>query len=411
MRHDYDVIVAGGGAIGSAFAVALQRLGQFTVAVVEMKPPSDKSSVRDERGLALSLTSQTIFDALGVWPLLATTAQAIERLHISEQGRLGAVRISARSLQVPALGYTVPADHLATVLRQLLIKSSALDLLCPATVTGVDLSNERTHVSVNMEGRKRVLTTKLLVVADGTASPTRALLGVGVTTKDYAQVAIVSTVKSKRDHAGTAYERFTMNGPLAVLPGTDHKQVVVMTVAASCADEYLQLNERSYLEEVASRFGRRLGQLSDLGQRHAYPLQQLLVKQQVAARAAILGNAAHTVHPNGAQGLNLGLRDAITLAETVTMAASRSEDIGSPSVLQAYQRCRVADQQRVVAFTDNLAKTFYTHRLLHQILRNAAMFTADVLPSLKYHIIRRAMGVWRPPLIDSPPMVNDMQAC
>ncbi len=410
MRRDYDVIVVGCGAVGATYALALERLGKFSVAVIETTPLDDARQERDGRGLALSLTSQTILDALGVWQLLAPMAQIIERLHVSEQGRLGAVRVAARSLGVPVLGYMVPAHHLMMTFRQTVSASPTVDLLCPAMVTGVSLSDARADVSVAVDGGRRLLTARLLVIADGTASPTRALVGIDTAVKDYAQAAIVATVTTERDHAGVAYERFTANGPLAVLPGPDRRQVVVMTVAADRTDDYLQLNEPSYLDEIARRFGRRLGRLSDLGRRRAYPLQQSVAEQQVITRTAILGNAAHTLHPNGAQGLNLGLRDAMVCAETVT--AARGEDIGGHAVLRAYQHARSADQQRVVAFTAGLADAFYTREPLKMILRNAAMFAIDVLPPLKHCVIRRAMGVWRPPLVATNVVhANAIQAC
>ena len=232
------------------------------------------------------------------------------------------------------------------------------------------------------------------MAADGVDSRTRAMLGIKATVEDYEQVAIVSNVIPEKHHADTAYERFTESGPLALLPHTEQRCVLVFTVAAEDADNYLQMDEQCFLNSLMERFGRRLGKFSKLGQRKSYPLKMLQVEEQVKHRAVVLGNAAHAVHPNGAQGFNLGLRDAAALAEILIAAEKNNQDIGALTILESYLESRVEDQQRVLKFTDRLARNFYNKQPLKIIARNFVMLATDLTPPLKHHFTRNAMGFW-----------------
>jgi 2-octaprenyl-6-methoxyphenol hydroxylase len=220
------------------------------------------------------------------------------------------------------------------------------------------------------------------------------MLGIKASVEDYQQVAIVSNVMPERPHEDTAYERFTETGPLALLPHSQQRCVLVFTVAANETEKYMQMDEQSFLDALLQRFGRRLGKFSNLGQRKSYPLKMLQVEEQVKHRVVILGNAAHAVHPNGAQGFNLGLRDAAALAEVLIQAQEDNQDIGALSLLESYLESRVEDQQRVLNFTDRLAKNFYNKQALKIIARNLVMLATDLSPSLKHRFTRSAMGFW-----------------
>jgi 2-octaprenyl-6-methoxyphenol hydroxylase len=220
------------------------------------------------------------------------------------------------------------------------------------------------------------------------------MLGIETSIKDYEQVAIVSNVIPERPHNDTAYERFTESGPLALLPYTQQRCVLVFTVAAADTEKYLQMDEQAFLDILLQRFGRRLGKFSKLGQRKSYPLKMLQVEEQVKHRAVVLGNAAHAVHPNAAQGFNLGLRDAAALAEKLIEAQQKNLDIGDATLLSSYLESRREDQQRVLHFTDRLAENFYNEQTVKIIARNLVMLVTDLSPPLKHRFTRCAMGFW-----------------
>ena len=399
MTHDYDIIIVGGGAVGAALACALSSKnsgdGSLRIAIIEaVSPKADIQPSYDDRGLSISLSSKNILDNLGLWGNIFPHSNPIKNIHVSDQHHFGFVRIDAESMNVPALGYIVLVRELGKALIQKIEAADNISLLCPVSVTDVEISDSHTSVTVNIDGADKIITSKLLVAADGVDSRTRAMLGIKATVKDYEQVAIVSNVIPERPHNDTAYERFTESGPLALLPHSDKRCVLVFTVAVEEADEYQHMNEQEFLENLMLRFGRRLGKLSKLGQRKCYPTKMLQADEQVKHRVVVLGNAAHTVHPNGAQGFNLGLRDVAALAEVLIAAEKNNQDVGALTILEPYLETRVEDQQRVLNFTDRLARNFYNKQPLKIVARNFVMLATDLTPSLKQQFTRNAMGFW-----------------
>lgn len=400
MTHDYDIIIVGAGAVGAALACALSNKNNngcdsLRIAVIEaVSAKADIQPSYDDRGLSISLSSKNILDNLDLWENIFPHSNPIKNIHVSDQHHFGFVRMDAESMNVPALGYIVLARELGKRLMQKIEVADNISLLCPASVTDVEISDSHASVTVNFDGVDKVITSKLLVAADGVDSRIRAMLSIKVTVKDYEQVAIVSNVIPERPHNDTAYERFTESGPLALLPHSDKRCILVFTVAAEEADEYLHMNEQEFLEIFMIRFGRRLGKFSKLGQRKSYPIKMFQVDEQVMHRAVVLGNAAHTVHPNGAQGFNLGLRDVAALAEVLIAAEKNNQDIGALTILEPYLESRVEDQQQVLKFTDRLARHFYNKQPLKIIARNLAMLATDLTPPLKHQFTRNAMGFW-----------------
>ena len=408
MKHDYDIVIVGGGAVGASFACVLKK-SNLKIAVIEaVSPKADIQPSYDDRGLSISLSSKNILDNLGLWQDISPHSNPIKHIHVSDQHHFGCVRMDAESMAVPALGHIVLARELGKAFMQTIEAADNISLLCPASVTAVEISDSLATVSVSINSNEKIITSKLLVAADGTESRIREMLGIKTTTKDYQQVAIVSNVIPERPHLDTAYERFTETGPLALLPHSEQRCVLVFTVATNEAEKYLQMNEQSFLNALLERFGWRLGRFSNLGQRKSYPLKMLQADEQVKHRAVILGNAAHTVHPNGAQGFNLGLRDAVSLAEVLIGAAEDNKDIGDLPLLESYLQSRVEDQQRVSNFTDRLAKNFYNKQPLKIIARNFVMLATDLFPPLKHRFTRSAMGFWgrQPSLVFRSPMAS-----
>lgn len=398
MLYDYDLIIVGGGVVGAVLICALKN-SPLKIAVIEaVSPKADLQPSYDDRGLSISLSSKNILNNLGLWQSIAPYANPIKHIHVSDQHHFGFVRMEAETMGVSALGYVVLARALGKMLIQMIATANNIDFLCPATVTAVAITDSSAKVTVNINGVAKVLHSKLLVAADGTASKTREMLDIKAYVKDYQQLAIVSNVLPSRSHADTAYERFTTTGSLALLPHSKQRCVLVFTVMIHEAEKYLQMEATKFLQAVLQRFGRRLGTFSKLGHRKGYPLKMLQVEEQVKHRTVILGNAAHTVHPNGAQGFNLGLRDAVALAEILLLAQQEGKDIGDLSLLQSYCASRVEDQQRVLRFTDRLAKSFYNKHPSKIIVRNLVMLATDLTPILKHRFTKHAMGFWDSPV-------------
>lgn len=391
----HDIVITGGGAVGLTLACALRET-PWQVAVIEALPPW--AGDRDGRTLALALASQRILAGLGLWDRLSPAANPICSVHVSDRGRFGFVRFKAAMFGVPALGYVVPADSLGAALLDAVRSSTNIDFFCPAEVEAVAVDTSGVTVTVRGENGPIVLRSKLLVAADGANSRTRTLLGIGVQQRDYRQTAIVTAARPQRAHQDCAFERFTVSGPLALLPLPDGRCGVVMTVPSAEAAGWLALPPAQFLAELSLRFGRRLGRFAELDARYAYPLRFVRARRLYADRAVLVGNAAHTVHPNAAQGLNLGLRDAAALAERLVEAARADQDPGAAQLLADYAAARRADQLRVVTATDGIARVFYNDSSWLACGRDLAMLACDLLPPLKRALLRYAMGLGgRPP--------------
>jgi 2-octaprenyl-6-methoxyphenol hydroxylase len=390
---EFDVIIAGGGLTGASLALALAA-GAGRIALIEAVPPaSDSQPSYDDRGLALALSTQRILQALGVWEAVSP-ATPIEHIHVSDQHHFGVVRLHAEELRMPALGYVVLARALGNALMEKVNSTPAIEFICPARVTGVVAAPGQTEVTLVRDGRESTITGRLLVAADGTSSRLREILGISTILKDYHQTAIVTNVTPDRAHDNTAWERFTKDGPVALLPLADNRCSVVFTVCSADTERYLAMDEDDFLSCLKSRFSTRLGSFRRLGARKSWPLQYLLATEQVRERAVLLGNTAHTLHPNGAQGFNLCLRDVAELAEVLTPVLRTGGDPGALPLLQSYQAKRTADQKRVACFSDGLATLFYTD-LPHKVLfRNFGMLFLNLCPPWKRSLARMGTGLY-----------------
>jgi len=394
MNPEYDIVIAGGGPAGTGLACGLGGRG-WRVALVEAAPVQAKQPPGfDDRGLALSLSSYRILDRTGVWSRLDGRAVPIKRIHVSDQGHFGFVRLAAEELHLPAMGYVVVAGDLGKALQDRLAGLENIDVLRPARVTGAGITGGRVSLSLHGPGGPSDISCRLLVAADGTDSPLRGMLGIRTSTRNYRQTAIVANVSMEKNHDYTAFERFTADGLLALLPVADRRCVSVFCMPTAQAEKLMAGTEDRYLQILQQVFGMRLGRLTRAGTRRSYPLRLVLAAEQYRERMVLLGNAAHTIHPNGAQGLNLALRDAAALAENLADADSRREDPGSRRLLERYQLDRMADQQQVIRFTDGLTDLFYNDNCVKTCLRNTAMQMLNLLPFARRHFMYRAMGIW-----------------
>lgn len=392
-NNHYDIIIVGGGMVGASLACSLDNQN-VSIAVIEAVPiKAGNQPSYDDRGLALSLSSKRILRKLDLWEEVAVNACAIEHVHVSDRGHFGFVRLHASDLNVDALGHVVIARELGRALMSKIGRAKNINYLCPAEVHEIKIDYDNVAVDLSVDSESKRLTGKLLVVADGTNSRLRQQLGIATLVKDYNQTAIVTNVTTERPHNNTAYERFTESGPIALLPLHGQKCVLVYTVPADEAETYLQLEMNEFLDRLCKRFGRRLGRFSRIGALKLYPLKYIESEEQVLSRVVLLGSSAHTIHPNGAQGFNLCLRDVAALSEHLESALVNQLDIGDKKILDGYFNSREQDQKRVMQFSDRLATLFYNRNLPKIIFRDTGMLITDIIPSVKREFLRRAMGL------------------
>lgn len=346
---DCDVLIAGGGPAGSALALALAD-GRHRITVVEAQPAPAGG---DARSIALSAGSARLLDALGVWPSLAGAVVPIERVEVSQQGHFGRTRLAAADAGLPALGYVVAYDRLTAALAEAAAGAPGVTWLAPARVAGASADDDAIDVQVEADDPALAGTRRaaLAVAADGAASPLREALGIATTVHDYQQTALIAPVEAGGP-PHTAHERFGADGPLALLPRGGRRRTLIWTLSADRADDMAHLSVAAFAAAAGRRLGRGLGPISAGTAPVAQPLRRIEAECATAPRAVLVGNAARTLHPIGAQGFNLALRDVCALAQSVAAA----DDPGARAVLEDWRRARSGDQWRTREFTDALAR-------------------------------------------------------
>ena len=391
----YDVLIAGGGMVGASLAVALSRL-PLKIGLVEAYPfkESDQPAY-DDRAIALSYGSSQILKGMGVWSSVAAAASAINSIHISDRGHFGATRLTAEQQQVPALGYLIQSRDYGEVLQQVLADSH-VSLIQPASVSSVQQCDSMIEVSTQQSGEQvevNKLSTKLLVACDGANSAVRVMAGIESTVHDYQQVAVIANVSTRKPHNNQAFERFTEQGPIALLPMSKNRSSLVWTLTAENYQAVLDLDDASFLKALGDAFGYRLGRFTKVGERSAFPLKLTTANALIAPRVAIVGNAAHALHPVAGQGLNLALRDIADLAEKVSQALENGQDIGGASVLHDYAEQRQSDTQTTVRYTDSLVKLFSNDNFLLGHARAVGLMAVDRLPLFRQVLAKQSMGL------------------
>lgn len=389
MREHTDILVIGGGLVGASLAIALDAAGRSATLIEAAAPRVPAQPSYDDRNLALARATVNALTSLGVWKH-AQGGTPITRLHVSRAGEFGAARLSAQEAGVDALGATLPARELGNALELRLRECRHLTRLIPAKLESLDPIEHGWRATIRVGDELREIDTKLLVGADGTNSFVRAQAGIAADEHDYAQSLIVCTITPERDPDGCAYERFSDEGPVALLPLGGRRCGLVLTVASDQAESVLAMNDEEYAALAQRRFGWKLGRLTRPGKRQAHPARRVLAQSLVAPRAVVIGNAAQTVHPIGAQGFNLGLRDALTLAELIANA----DDPGNDELLRDYAARRAPDRDGVLAFSHGLISLACLPQAAFAPLRSLALIAFDSVPPLKRALARRGMG-WR----------------
>ncbi len=391
--QEFDVAIAGGGLVGASLALALAPLGLRIALVEAVASGSEEHPSFDERTTALANGTVRVFRSLDVWRHMQREATAIRRIHVSEQGRFGVARIDAAEQGLDALGYVLPNRVIGTALWEGLRRVSGVETFAPAKVTATGLANDRRTLVIERGGETLEIDARLVVAADGARSVIREQSGVAAKHWDYGQTAIIATLTTQRFHDHVAYERFTADGPIAVLPLADGRCGIVWIRRPEEAARLLKLPDEEFLVQLQAAFGFRLGRLLRIGTRYSYSLALSRSERHVAPRLAIVGNAAQSLHPIAGQGFNLGLRDAASLAEVIAdaLAAGRT-DVGDEATLRAYASWRDEDRQRIVAFTDGLVRLFGSPLGPLRGLRSMGLLAFDAFPPAKAAMARLSVG-------------------
>jgi len=384
----HDVLIVGGGLVGASLAIGLEGSG-LDVAMLEATPSGTLPAVFDQRNLSFAEATVNALGALGVLARLRSPSAPIRRIHASRAGDFGRLVLDARDHGREEFGRVVVARDFGEALEGRLAGLSDLTRYRPARFTGIDEGDDH-HRSVRVvtTDGEHVLRARLLVAADGTRSAVREALGIAAVAHDYEQALFVARLQSQRAPDGTAYERLTASGPTALLPRGDGHYGLVHGVASEDADVVASLDDAAFLARVQDAFGWRAGRFLAVGPRSRYQAIGSVTQALVAPRGVVIGNAAQSLHPLGAQGFNLGLRDALTLAECITVAA----DPGDAAVLARYASRRARDRSRTLAFSDGLARFSANDAPLAGLLRTAGFVAGDAMPWLQASLVGGAMG-------------------
>ncbi|MGQ0800897.1 MAG: 2-octaprenyl-6-methoxyphenyl hydroxylase [Pseudomarimonas sp.] len=393
MQTTHEILIVGGGLVGGSVACALAAAGRDVALIEATDPQTATPPSFDERNLALAAASVSALSTLGVLQHLRTPPSPVRRIHVSRVGDFGALRLDASEYGREALGGVVIARELGAALEARLAQLPTLTRYRPQRFVNLHADNDSIAVECVATSSASVstslrLSARLLLACDGSDSSVRVALGIQSDDHDYRQSLIVSALQADRPHAGQAWERFTASGPLAMLPRADGSYGCVCGVASEHVESLMALPDHAWLAELQQRFGGRAGRFLRVGKRSVYPITSRISHALVAPRALLLGNAAQTLHPIGAQGFNLGLRDALDVAELIADAA----DPGAPQVLQHYPARRQSDRQQTIAFSDGLARLTTSESLPHHVLRSFGLLVLANAPGLRAPMLSAAMG-------------------
>jgi 2-octaprenyl-6-methoxyphenol hydroxylase len=406
MTERRDIVIAGGGMVGISLALELGRLlpAATRITLVEgftLPPPSsaapDYHPSFDARSTALSYSSELIYRAMGLWPALQRWLCPIRTIHVSSRGHFGSTLLRAEDYGWQALGHVVENPWLGQTLLHALRAQGRVELLNPAKVVAAMAVSGGFELA--LEGSAPAcLQTALLVVADGADSGLRQALGVSSSEKPYSQHALICNIATAQPHQGCAFERFTDEGPLALLPllpapGSNNRSALVWTLPPARAQQLLNCAGDEFLGALQQRFGYRLGRLLQAGARQAYPLALRHCAEQVRAGVVIMGNAAHALHPVAGQGFNLALRDIAALGQVLAPAVAAGQGPGDLAVLKRYRERQHQDQLRTIHFSDRLPALFMHPDPLLGLARDLALSGLDWAAPLKRVFVEHAAGL------------------
>lgn len=392
-RAELPIVIAGGGVVGLTAACLLAE-AKIPVLLLETKsaPIPWSSDVMDVRVVALTRASQHLLQGIGVWPGIAQRRIAAYRyMQVWDGEGTGAIRFSADEIGDTDLGHIVELSAMETSLIERLQQYSHASLRYGVSVREFTTQADKTTVTLSDDSR---LSTRLLIAADGAHSRLRELAGIAVHSEAYQHHAIIAQIHCEQPHQHTAWQRFTRSGPLALLPLSDvHQCSIVWSIPPDETARYLALDDDAFSATLSQAFEHRLGALRVMSPRFQFPLLERQAERYIADRFALLGDAAHTMHPLAGQGLNVSLADVACLTGQLIKAVSAGVDIGSTAILRRYERERRSESALMLSIVKGFKRLFTEHELPMVLLRNAGMSQLNQHPLAKSLIIRRAMGL------------------
>ncbi|MCX7558006.1 UbiH/UbiF/VisC/COQ6 family ubiquinone biosynthesis hydroxylase [Sulfitobacter sp. F26204] len=395
MDDNTDIAIVGGGLNGSALALALAQTGHQVTLIDAQSAVTLQDPTFDGRSYALALTSARLLDGIGIWSDLTDHAQPMLEIKVTD-GRAGEgpspmfMHFDYAEIEEGPMGYMVEDRHLRRVLLEAVHRHDKITLLDDETVVTQDVGAG--HITLTLATGKKI-TAKLAVGADGRNTGTGERAGIKRVAWPYGQTALVCAIEHERPHNGVAHQFFMPSGPLAILPLTQNRSSIVWSETTAHAKAIQDLDDNSYIDVLRPRFGSFLGDVKLAGARFTYPLGLSLAHNMIASRLALVGDAAHGVHPIAGQGLNAGLRDIAALADVIADAARRGEDIGSDAVLARYQEWRRFDNTTLALATDSFNRLFSNDNPLARVARDLGMAAINALPGLRRGFIREAAGL------------------
>ena len=388
----YDVLIVGGGMVGLTLACALgQSHSALKLAVVEAQEAGEVDKEYDLRVSAISRASQQVFRNLGAWSGIESRRLcAFEHMHVWDATGDGEIHFDAANLGVDALGHIVENRVTQAALLERLKTLGNVDWICPVEVDDIDYQPQNSKLTL-ADGR--ILQGRLLIGADGAHSGVRQAAAIELDTAAYHQKAVVCVVESMQPHQHTAWQRFLPTGPLAFLPLGDGRCSIVWSTTEQQADELVALDDVTFIKQLEQAFDRKLGAVKAVGPRVAFPLVRRHAQNYVKSGLALIGDAAHTIHPLAGQGVNLGIMDAASLAEVVLRAEQQRQDFASYGNLRKFERWRRGENSMMMFSMSGFKNLFSNDRAELSMLRNLGLSLVNRLPPVKHRIMRHAMGL------------------
>ncbi len=400
--HNFDIAIVGGGMVGASLALLIAKQNPaWQIALLEALPFAEPDATSyqpniDARSTAIAHGSVEILRELGVWEKFAEHATTIQQVHVSDAGHFMGGLIDAKSYDLDAVGYVIPNAWMGHVLLSQLQTQKNIQCFSPVHVEKLISQQLGTQLIIKSSEDVFGLNCKLAIVADGGDSPLRIALGINSTTKDYAQTAVIANVAYSKPHNGIAYERFTAQGPLALLPLGESvnakESALVLTLASDKTDDVIALSDADFLQHLQQRFGYRLGNFVHVGKRYTYPLKLVTANEQIRSHIALVGNAAHFLHPVAGQGFNLSLRDCVCLVDALIQGEAAGKSLGELSTLQDYLNRQQLDQRLTIEFSDKLVRLFSSSSLPLVMLRHLGFVGLDLMPAVKNQFAAQTMG-------------------
>ena len=395
MEHDCDIAIVGGGLNGPALALAAAQVGLRVIVLDATSHKPRKNAKFDGRAYALALASKRLMAAVGVWENVAQDAEPMLNIRVSDgHAGVGAspffMDFDHAELEEGPMGYMVEDRHLRYALQAAMQTSPLIEYRLATRVTGQSTGPEGVTLSL---ANNQKITTRLLVGADGRQSGTAARAGITYTGWQYGQTALVCAVEHDRPHGGVAHQFFMPAGPMAVLPLSARRSTVVWSEKTDNAAVIKTLDDAAFLDVLRPRFGDFLGDIALTGGRFSYPLGMMIAKNYIAPNVALIGDAAHGVHPIAGQGLNAGLRDVAALIQVLSEAKQRGEDFASQPVLARYQLWRRFDATALAVATDGFNRLFSNDNPILRLGRDLGMGMLNAMPKVRRGILREAAGL------------------